>query len=117
MEPTDGLLGGTTPEDRQAPAGGGQRPGQLVRLLEGAVDRGLHERTRYAPPHQFPAQALAAERTIARPGLRPGSGEGPIVDIATCLELRHDGFGHVGRRTAAAEAAGEVAARPGPPSE
>ncbi len=61
MEPTDGLLGGTAPKDRQAPAGGAERPGQLVSLLEGALDRGLDEWTRNAPPHQFLAQALAAK--------------------------------------------------------
>lgn len=117
MEPARGLVGSAAPKDRQTPHRGDLRPGQLGRVLEGAVERGLHEGARDAARPELLAQALAPKRSTPRPRLRPGGGEGTIVHVATRLELCHHGLGHLGRRPAAAEAAGEIPPRPGLPGE
>lgn len=117
MEPARGLVGSAAPEDRQTPHRGDLRPGQLGRVLEGTVERGLHEWACDAARPELLAQALAPERSTPRPRLGPGGGEGAIVHVATYLELFHHGLGHIGGRPAAAQAAGEIPPRPGLPRE
>lgn len=117
MEPPRGLVGGATPEDRQAPHRRDLRPGQLTRVLEGTIDRGLHERARDAARPELPAQALAPERSPPGPRLGPGGGKGAIVHVAARLELGHHGLGHVRGRAAAAKATGERLPCPGLPGK
>ena len=67
MEAARGLVGGSVPEDRETPHRGDLRPGQLGRVLEGPVDRGLHERARDAARPELLAQALAPQGSTPRP--------------------------------------------------
>ena len=105
MEPARGLVGGAAPKDREAPHRGDLRPGQLARVLEGTVERGLHERPRDAARPELLAQALASERPPPRARLGPGGGEGAIVHVAARLEIGHHGLGHVGGGAPATESA------------